>query len=173
MGIAILLLCMVFVVIALARFEGLFDSAKTAQPVKRRAAFKARYRLNVKQPIAEFEEKMLVGMSREHNEVWVAAFCNDREVLRVTANVGSRYKSRATDNVNNWPTVARQVGASQIRQYHSHPPGFGASWFSPQDKEMYSSYKLFLAQHGIQFRAYLVYPRFFGFDYCIRPFSGE
>jgi len=115
-----------------------FPSAKISPSTERRAAFKVRYGLTARQPISEFEEKMLVGMSRERNEVWVAAFCSESEVLKVTANVGSRYKSRATDNVNNWPAAARKVGASQIRQYHSHPPGLFCSVLSPPDREMYS-----------------------------------
>jgi len=148
-------------------------SVKMGPLPKGKVAFKTRYGLNVKQSISEFEEKMLVGMSRERNEVFVTAFCNESEVLKVTANVGSRYKSHATDNVNNWPAVARQIGAFQIRQYHSHPPIPFCSLFSPQDREMYSSLKPFLERRRLQFRAYIVYPSFFGFNYHIRPFYEE
>jgi len=154
-------------------FGGLSASVKTAPSTTRRAAFKVRYGLNVRQPISEFEEKMRVGMSHERNEVWVAAFCSESEVLKVTANVGSRYKSRASDNVSNWPKEAHRVGASQIRQYHSHPPGLGCSSFSQMDRELYSSLKPFLTQNGLQFQAYLVYPALLGFDYRIKPFFGE
>ncbi len=150
-------------------------SVKTAPltNVKKRVAFKVRYELNVRQPISEFEEKMRVGMSRERNEVWVTAFCSESEVLRVTANVGSRYKCHATDNVSNWPAVACQVGASQIRQYHSHPPDLFCSALSPQDRETDTRLKSFLKQNGLQYRSYLVYPNLFGFDYRIKPFHEE
>lgn len=154
-------------------FGGLSGSVKTSPSTKRRAAFKVRYGLNVRQPISEFEEKMLDGMSRERNEVWVAAFCSESEVLKVTANLGSRYKSRASDNVSNWPKVAHQVGASQIRQYHSHPLGLGCSLFSPLDRQTYGSVKPFLEQNGLKFHAYLVYPALLGFSYRIKPFFGE
>lgn len=144
-----------------------------AQNEPRRAAFKVRYELNMRQPISQFEEKLLVGMSRENNEVWAAAFCNDREVLKVTANVGSRYKSRPTDKVNDWPRVARQIGATQIRVYHSHPPGIFCSAFSALDRETYGNLKLFLGQNRIQFQGYLVYAAFLGSGYRIKPFFGE
>jgi hypothetical protein len=160
--------------IALAGFYligRLSASVKMAPPTKRRAAFKVRYGLNVRQPISEFEEKILDGMSRERNEVWVAAFCSESEVLKVTANVGSRYKSRASDNVSNWPKETHRVGASQIRQYHSHPPGLGCSSFSQMDRETYRRLKPFLEQHGLQFHAYLVYRELRG--YRIRSFGGE
>ncbi|NIA10129.1 MAG: hypothetical protein GWP10_10505 [Nitrospiraceae bacterium] len=134
-------------------------------------AFKTRYGLNVKQSISEFEEKMLVGMSRERNEVFVTAFCNESEVLKVTANVGSRYKSHATDNVNNWPAVARRIGAFQIRQYHSHPPVLFSSLFSPQDRETNAVLKSFLERRRLQYHAYLVYRSLFGLR--IKPFYEE
>ena len=160
--------------LAMLRFFGaLPGSVKTAHSGRRRVAFKVRHGLNVRQPISEFEEKMLEGMSCEQNEVWVAAFCSEGEVLRVTANVGSRYKSHASDSVNTWPKVARQVGASQIRQYHSHPYGLGCSLFSPMDRELYGSMKRFLGSHGLTVRAYLVHPELLGFRHRIKPFFGE
>ncbi len=173
MGIAVVVLVLVGALALLYLFREASDSGRSLPATKRQAAFKVRYGLNVRQPIAEFEAKMLDGMRRERNEVWVAAFCNESEVLRVTANVGSRRKSHATDNLANWPTVAQQVGASRIRHYHSHPPALGCSLFSPMDEEMYSNLRSFLERHGLQFNAFLVYPGFLGLDYRIKPFTGQ
>ena len=152
---------------------GKFSPGRTLTRSKRRPAFKTRYGLNVRQSIPEFEERMIVGMSHERNEVWVAAFCTESEVLRVTANVGSRYKCRATDNVQKWPMVARQLGATQIRQYHSHPAGLGCSMFSPQDRETFESLRSLCFRSRLQFRAYLVHPAFLGFKHRIKPFFEE
>jgi len=76
MEIVVLLIFVLAAVAVLSLFGRLSDSAKKPRSTKQRAAFKARYGLNAQQSISEFEQKMLVGMSRERNEVWVAAFCS-------------------------------------------------------------------------------------------------
>ena len=143
-------------------FGGHSSSTSRTSSAKRRPAFKVRHGLNARQPISVFEEKMLAGMSRERNEVWVTAFCSESEVLRVTANVGSRYKSRATDDVSNWPNEARRGSATQIRQYHSHPPCFGRSQPSRTDLDSHRTLKRFVEQYDLGYGSYIAYPGLFG-----------
>ncbi len=140
----------------------LFDQNRRPQKKKekrpRRPAFKKLYDLNRVQPIEEFERKMIEGMLKEDKEVFVTAFCDSYRVLKVTASRGSKFSCRPSDNYYKWADIARKVGATEIRQYHSHPPVFGRSFISRQDRESHKFFASLLKPSGIKFRSFVVYP---------------
>ncbi|MEM9084143.1 MAG: JAB domain-containing protein, partial [Planctomycetota bacterium] len=130
----------------------------------RRKPFKHRYALTEQQPIGEFEAKMVAGMFRERREVFVTAFCNDEDVLRVTASVGTFNRCRPADDPRRWAHHAGRVGATQIRQYHNHPPGKGAEKPSPQDRRAHRQLVGILEETACaaELKSLLVYPDRFG-----------
>ncbi len=129
---------------------------------KRRQPFKKLYDLDKIQLIEEFERKMIRGMLKERKEIFVTAFCNDTHVLKVTASIGSKYSCRPSDNCYNWGEKAIKLGASQIRQYHNHPPGFGCSFPSKEDIENHKFFSSLVLPYGIKFHSFLVYPSILG-----------
>ena len=106
---------------------------------RRRPPFKQLYDLDRRQPLAGFERKLALAMFAESREVYVTAFCSENEVLRVTATIGTVNRCGPSDRVENWGMKARQLGATQVRQYHNHPDVFGRSVPSRQD---YASNKI-------------------------------
>ncbi len=134
---------------------------EVAKPT-RKSAFKTQYGLSERQPISQFEKRMIDGISQERNEVWVTAFCKGSEVLVATANVGSRFKCGPSDDVAKWPERAYHRGATQIRQYHSHPFALGCSIFSSEDRKTHRELHDFLERHELQFDSYLIYPGILG-----------
>lgn len=125
----------------------------------RRLPFKKHYDLDRYQSISEFERRMIQGMIREHKEVFVTAFCSRKEVITATATIGSRFRCRPSDNALEWGAKACRLHATEIRQYHNHPAGRGASRVSPMDKESHRHFKELVEPYGIRFRSFLVYPR--------------
>jgi hypothetical protein len=137
---------------------------------KRRPPFKERYDLNRRQPIKQFEQKMLQGMQAEQKEIFVTAFCNnDEEVLQVTASVGSRKRCSPADDYTNWGIKAKRIEATEIRQYHNHVVK-GDSGFSKQDKKTYPIYREHVKPFGVSIRFFLVYPRRLIGGYGIKEF---
>lgn len=124
----------------------------------RRPPFKQRYDLNRRQPIKQFEQKMINGMQEEQKEIFVTAFCKDGEVLQVTASVGSRSRCSPSDDYTNWGYKANKLGATEIRQYHNHIVK-GDARFSKQDKKTYRIYRDQVKPFGVRIRFFLVYPR--------------
>lgn len=125
---------------------------------RKRPAFKSLYELDQRQPIGEFEKKMARGMLREGREVFVAAFCNNAEVLAVTARIGTKYRCAPSDNVFGWGQKCLLLGATQIRQYHNHPPALNSSGFSRQDRQSHLFFMKVVEPYGLRFESYLVYP---------------
>ena len=76
----------------------MWPAAKQKKIRKRKPPFKTLYKLNQIQLIGTFERKMVHGMFNEGREVFVTAFVNDTNVLRVTATIGSKYSCRASDD---------------------------------------------------------------------------
>jgi len=147
-------------IVVLYLLSKLFTKKKKIAPKvrKRRSPFKKLYDLDRVQSIKEFEKKMVKGMSKEGKEIFVTAFCNDTHVLKVTASIGSKYRCKPSDNCQNWSEKAIKLGATQIRQYHNHLPGFGRSSISKADKESHKIFKSLVQPYGIKFRSFLVYP---------------
>ena len=137
---------------------------------QRKPPFKKSNDLDRRQPIYVFEEKMANASLREGKEVFVTAFCNNNEVLAVTATVGSRGSCRPSDNVYNWGEKANRIGATRIHQYHNHPPVFGRSSISSKDKKSNAFFHEILQKDSIRFRSFLVFPRRLG-GYCIRDYD--
>lgn len=131
---------------------------KRPKKKRRRPPFKKNYDLDRYQSIEEFEKKMKQGMLKEGKEIFVTAFCNDTHVLNVTATIGSKNTCRPSDNYYNWGAKSKKIGATQIRQYHNHPPLLGRSFISPADKKSNEVFKELLRPYGIEFRSFLVYP---------------
>jgi hypothetical protein len=136
---------------------------------KRRPPFKERYDLNRRQPIKEFEQKMVQGMKTEQKEIFVTAFCKNGEVLQVTASIGSKYRCSPADDYTNWGYKAQRIGATEIRQYHNHVLK-GATGFSKQDKKTYPIYREHVKTFGVKIRFFLVYPRRLIGGYGIKEF---
>jgi len=119
--------------------------------------FKKYFDLDRKQPISEFEEKMIRGMFVEGREVFVTAFADDKDVLRATAKIGNLYSCSAGDNIDMWEWHAKRIGATQIRQYHNHPDVRGRSRPSSMDIRSHNQLKSLLNGSDITFHSYLVY----------------
>jgi hypothetical protein len=142
---------------------------QSKQKKKRRPPFKDLYDLNRRQPVNVFEQKMIKGMFSEGKEVFVTAFCRGDEVLRVTANIGSKYRCRPADDYTNWGWKAQEMGGTEIRQYHNHL-GKGEAKFSKTDKRNYPIFREHVEPFGIKIRFFLVYPRRLIGGYTIREF---
>jgi len=143
---------------------------KTLKKKQRKPPFKKRYDLDRRQPIDIFEGKMANAMLAEGKEVFVTAFCNNDEVLTVTATVGSRGSCCPSDNVHNWGEKANRIGATEIRQYHNHPPVFGRSFISSKDKKSNMFFHELLQQYNIRLRSFLVFSSRFG-GYRIQEYN--
>lgn len=128
---------------------------------RKRRTFKSYYDLDRKQPIREFEQKMIEGMDREGKEVFVTAFCNKNKVLRVFASIGSKYKCKPSDNYTKWGKRAKKYGATQIRQYHNHP-GLYKGNPSSLDKKTAVYFEKFVGQ-DVNLKNYIVYRGFLGY----------
>lgn len=152
----------IIIVIAVVCFIfWLFRSKKRKITKKRRPSFKKIYELDKAQPIKDFERKMIDGMFQEGKEVYVTAFCNNTHVLRVTANIGSKYSCRPSDNVSLWVENTFRIGANRIRQYHNHPNIFGRSFPSSTDKKSLKNLQIHVRNCGIEFESLLVYKTWF------------
>jgi DNA repair protein RadC len=129
---------------------------------KRLPAFKRRYDLDRRQPLDGFEQKLAMAMFSVQREVWVTVFCNESEVLAVTATIGSKYRCRPSDKIHNWGPRARRLGATQIRQYHNHPDIWGRSTPSTQDWNSNRYMRRCVEPYGIRMHTLLIYKPWFG-----------
>ena len=150
----------------------LFGNGELAVKRARRAPFKQRYGLTQRQPIDAFEAKMFQGMCAENREIFVTAFCNNSEVLRVTATMGSKRSCRNSDDISLWAYHADRVGATRIRQYHNHPNELGRSFTSSADRQSHRSAVDCMEGTGIRFESLLVYQSWLG-GCVIKPYSGH
>jgi hypothetical protein len=162
MDILILILIAAFLLIILQK-----GGKKTR---RRRPPFKNRYDLNRRQSISEFERKLARAMFIEVNEVFVAAFCTDDEVLFITATVGTKYRCSSSDSVGRWGHKALAARATQIRQYHNHPHVFGRSFISTQDRRSNRVARPAVEQYGIRFRSFLIYKPWIG-TYVLKEYN--
>ncbi len=151
----------------LARLLGFLSPTRRR---RRRPAFKSIYELDQRQPIREFEKKMARGMLREGREVFVTAFCNDAQVLGVTATIGTKYRCAPSDDVFGWGDKCLLLGATQIRQYHNHHSAQNGFGFSRQDRRSHLSLKKVLEPYGLRFESHLVCPGLL-WGYRIKRFS--
>lgn len=158
-GLAIAVAGVIIIIICERSFRRWRDTHPPRPPRTRpkNARFKSHYGLGVIQPIANFEPALAAAMLAEVNEVFVTAFCTDTIVLNVTASVGTEYRCRASDNVQQWGAKALKLGATQIRQYHSHPDV--ANRAVPSDVDYRSSRTLvgLVEPYGVAMRSLLVY----------------
>lgn len=118
--------------------------------------FKRTYDL-IGKSIAECEERLAVGMSREHREVFVNCFVKGDEVVRVTASIGSIYRCAPSDNPYRWKQHFERLGCTEIRQYHNHPVNNNRTSPSPFDHKTSLSIKQLLGKHGSKLKSYIIY----------------
>ncbi len=118
--------------------------------------FKRTYEL-VGKGIKECEERLAVGMSREHKEVFVVCFMKGAEVVRVTASIGSVMRCSPSDNPYRWVEHIERLGCTEIRQYHNHPTTNNRTSPSPFDYKTASSMKQLLGRHGNKLKSYIIY----------------
>lgn len=154
---AVFLFLIVLFVVAVLRSGGTTKRKRT-----RKKPFKVRYDLDRRQPLAGFEEKLALAMFAEGKEVFVTAFCNDIEVLRVTATIGTVRRCGPSDLVENWGMKAQRLEATQVRQYHNHPDVWGRSFPSPQDYSSNKYLRSCVEPYGVRFHALLIYKTWFG-----------
>jgi len=121
-----------------------------------RARFKTHYELTGKR-VVEFEKTLVVGMRQERKEVWVAAFCKGNAVVRVTATIGSAFRCRPSDDVRQWSRIARNLGCTEIRQYHNHPGHYRRTKASSIDIQTSRTIQEFLPHSNICCRFYIVF----------------
>jgi len=71
----------IIIFLIVAYFVYILFSGKKQKTKKRRPAFKKLYEQDQRQPIIEFEKKMIKGMFSENREVFVTAFVDDAYVV--------------------------------------------------------------------------------------------
>lgn len=140
----------------------LLRSRRSGRKKPRRAPFKSRHGLTQRQPLEEFEARMVTGMFQEGREVFVTAWCTHTEVLRCTASVGSHSSCRPADDIRRWAHHAHRVGAHRIRQYHNHPDVLLRSFPSRQDRRSHEALKELLDGSGIELESWLVWRSWLG-----------
>ena len=124
---------------------------------KRLPAFKKRYDLDRRQPLDGFERKLAMAMFSVGREVWVTVFCDEREVLAVTATIGSTRRCKPSDKIHNWGAKACRLRATQIRQYHNHPDIWGRSTPSAMDWRSHAYMRQCVEPYGFRMHTLLIY----------------
>jgi hypothetical protein len=118
--------------------------------------FKRAYELGGK-GIKDCEERLAVGMNREKKEIFVTCFIKAKEVVRVTASIGSVFRCSASDDPRRWKENIERLGCDEIRQYHNHPINNNRTIPSLIDHKTSLSLRQILGDHGNKLRSFIIY----------------
>ncbi|MGC2422774.1 MAG: JAB domain-containing protein [Nitrospirota bacterium] len=133
--------------------------------------FKSHYGL-AGHTIDEFEKILAIGMWHEKKEVFVTALCNNGNVLKVTATIGSAFSCRPSDNANAWFKNATALNCDEIRQYHNHPINNNSTSPSMPDIRTSKLLKKYFKETNLPFRSFIIYWNKI-LEYKILEYSGS
>ncbi len=107
--------------------------------------------------VADFEESLCVGMSKEKKEVWLTAFCRNGIVIKVTARIGSARRCKPADDPRNWREYIKANSCDEVRQYHNHPVCTNWTLPSPEDRKTHSVLKNILDDKSYCLKSLIVF----------------